>query len=124
MEIFPTNYLAEYLINGYTFKYSNFFEVAQGGPEVGTLSVNDEIVGTRIFFGGPPVFYEDNLFVPILKKGLLGRRFKICLINLKDRTIKEIGYELDLILLKNVDEKTVFFYADSPNAKISSINWK
>jgi len=43
---------------------------------------------------------------------------------LKDRTIKEIGYELDLILLKNVDEKTVFFYVDSPNAKISSINWK
>jgi hypothetical protein len=33
MEIFPTNFPDKYSIEGHTVRYSDFMEIAQGGPK-------------------------------------------------------------------------------------------
>lgn len=124
MEIYATNFLDTYSVDGHTIKYSNFIEIAQGGPEVGILSIDDNVLGEGDHFGGPPVFYKHYMFVPRLKKSFIGRHFKLCVINLNDLSTKEIGGKEDLILLSQVDDSTVYFFEDNPNATLKSIHWK
>lgn len=125
MEIYPVNFLDTYSVDGHAIKYSNFIEIAQGGPEVGVLSIDDKTLGTKEdYFGGPPVFYKNYMFVPRLKKSFLARHFKLCVIDLNDRSIKEIGDKEELILLSKVDESSVYFFEDNPNTKLKSIRWK
>jgi len=124
MEIFAINFLDTYTEEGYTIKYSNFIEIAQGGPEVGTLTIDGKTVGVKgDYFGGPPFFHQGKMFVPILKKAVLGRHFKICVINLSDRSIKEIGDKEELALISKVDETLVYFFRENPNTKLKSIRW-
>jgi hypothetical protein len=124
MEIFPTNFLDTYTVEGHTIKYSNFVEIAQGGPEVGTLSIDGKVLGVKgDYFGGPPSFHQGKMFVPRLNKALLGRYFKICVINLRDRSMKEIGDKEELVLISKVDETSVYFFRENPNTKLKSIRW-
>lgn len=124
METFSTNFLDIYPVNGHSIKYSGFIEIAQGGPEVAKLTINGKSIGEKEdYFGGPPFFYQDKMFVPKLIKSLLGRHFKICVINLSDLSLKEIGYKEELILISKVDNTTVYFFENTPNTKLKSIRW-
>jgi len=124
MEIFATNFLDTYSVNGHSIKYSNFIEIAQGGPEVGALAIDGKTIGVKgDYFGGPPAFFKDYIFVPRLNKALLRRYFKICVINLSDRSIKEIGDKEELALISKVDETSVYFFRENPNVKLKSIRW-
>jgi hypothetical protein len=124
MEIYPTNFLDTYSVDGHVIKYFNFTEIAQGGPEVGTLTIDGKGVGVKgDYFGGPPFFYQGKMFVPRLKKAMLGRYFKICVINLSDRSMKEVGDKEELVLISKVDETLVYFFSDNPNTKFKSIRW-
>jgi hypothetical protein len=76
------------------------------------------------YFGGPPVFHKNYMFVPRLKKSFFLRYLKLCMINLSDHSMQEIGVKEDLILLSKVDDNTVYFFEDSPNKKLKSIRWK
>lgn len=125
MEIFASNFLDNYSVGGHTIRYSNLVEIAQGGPEIGALLIDGKALSTEpTHFGGPPVFYEKFMFVPRLKKSFVGRHFILCVIDLDDRSIKEIGSEEDLILLAKADHSTVYFFDDNPNTRLKSVNWK
>ena len=63
------------------------------------------------------------MFVPRLNKALLGRDFKLCVINLNDRSMKEIGNKEKLMLISKVDETLVYFFTENPNTKLKSIRW-
>ncbi|HJW29485.1 MAG TPA: hypothetical protein VJ508_09545 [Saprospiraceae bacterium] len=124
MEIFPTNFVDTYEVEGHTIKYSNFIEIAQGGPEVATLTVDGKTIGVKgDYFGGPPVFHQSKMFVPRLNKALLGRYFKICVIDLKNLSMQEVGSKEDLVLISKADDTSVYFYEDTPNTKLKSIRW-
>ncbi len=124
MEIFPLNFLDTYEVGGHSIKYSNFIELGQGGAEAATLTIDDKTVGEKgDYFAGPPFFFQGKMFVPQLKKSLLGRHFKICVINLSDRSMKEIGDKEELVLISKVDETSVYFFRENPNMKLKSIRW-
>lgn len=126
MEIYPLNFLDTYAIEGHLIKYSSFIEICQGGPEVARLSIDGRFLGAErdIYFGGPPVFYKGYMFVPHLKKSFLSRYFKLCVIDLNNLSMKEIGGKEELILLKEVNDNTIYFFRESPNLRLRSINWK
>ncbi|WP_143165112.1 hypothetical protein [Chryseolinea serpens] len=124
MQIFPTNFPDKYAVEGHTVQYSNFIEIVQGGPEVANLIIDGKMLGGKEdYFGGPPVFFKNYMFVPLLKKSFLRRYFKICVINLTHPSIAEIGDKEVLVLLSRVDETTVFFFEDLSNTKLKSIRW-
>jgi|ERR1041385_2904382 hypothetical protein len=124
MEILPTDFLDTYEVEGHTVKYTNFIEIVQGGPEVATLSIDGKSIGAKDYFGGPPFFHQGKMFVPRLKKALLGRYFKTCVIDLKNLSMKEIGDKEDLVLISKVDETSVYFFRENPNTKLKSVRWK
>lgn len=42
--------------------YSNLMEISQGGPEIGNLSINGQMV--QGLYGGPAVSKDDYLYLP------------------------------------------------------------
>src|ERR1700741_651581 len=104
MDIYPLNYANQYLIDGHQVVYSKFIEVAQGGPEGGIVEIDGKLVGRDgDYFGGPSVFYGGHMFIPQLQTSILGRHFILCVVNLSDRSVRNVGTKRDLILLKNAD---------------------
>lgn len=124
MEIFPINFLDSYEIDGHSIRYSDFIEISQGGPEVGTAAIDGKPVGGKgDYFGGPPFLHQGKMFVPRLIRALPGRYFKTCVINLSGRSIKEIGGKEELVLISKVDDSSVYFFRSNPNTKLEVVRW-
>src|SRR5690349_9740649 len=125
MKISPINFLDTYDSDGHIVKYSNFKEISQGGPEVGKLTIDGKTIGSNgDYFGGPPFFYEGKMFLPQLKNSLLGSRFHVCIVDLESCRAHTIGEAEELILIFNVDDTSVYFYADEPNKTTRTVPWK
>jgi hypothetical protein len=124
MTIYPINFPDTYLESGHTINYSGFMEITQGGPEVGNLFVDSKMVGTKKdYFGGPPAFVRNVMVAPLLKQSFLSKYFKVCVINLDDLSMREIGDKEQLILITKVDGKSIQFFTDLANIELKSIPW-
>jgi hypothetical protein len=124
MQISPANFLTKYSQGGHSIQYSDFTEITEGGPEVGLVSIDGKSLGPKgNYFGGPPVFFKNYLFIPQLMKSPSRRYFRLSVVDLSDCSIKEIGENEELILLSKVNDNSVFFFKDIPNGKLNSIRW-
>ena len=124
MEIYPTNFLDSYQVGDHSIKYTDIVEMAQAAPEIGSLVINGVALAKDEYFGGPPVFYKGKMFVPHLKRTLFGGPFRLCVIDLNLRTIRDLGGPEQLVLISKVDDDTVSFYRDIPNKTLKTIRWK
>lgn len=59
--------------------YSDLMEFSQGGPEVGKISINGNMVNGR--FGGPALAKADYVYLPAYVTKFLGTGFKLARIN-------------------------------------------
>jgi hypothetical protein len=124
MQISPANFLTKYSEGGHSIQYSDFTEITEGGPEVGLVLIDGRNLGPKgNYFGGPPIFLKNYLFIPQLIKSSLGKHFKLCVVDLNDCSIREIGEKEELILLSKVNDNSVFFFKDIPNGKLKSVRW-
>lgn len=119
----PINFKIERVYGNYAVKYHNLREIAQGGPEIGNISINGENLPLRYFFGGPPMFYEEYMLSPIYVKKFCKTGFVLCRINLKNLNIEFIGSLKSLIFLKEIDLKNnkVYYYDNLQSSKSSTI---
>lgn len=88
--------------------YSKLMEISQGGPEIGTLSLNNvEISG---LFGGPAIIDKNYVYIPILVKKFIGNGFKVARINAFNFEIEMFGKIKNLIFLDRVENYRVYFF--------------
>ena len=108
----PTDFFIERKYRDYSIKYYNLREIAQGSPEVGNLSVNSRNLPEKYFFGGPPIFLENYMLVPLFVSKLCKTGFVLCKIDLETLDMDFISSLKKLIFLKEVDtsRKRVKFY--------------
>jgi len=92
-------------------QYSNIIEIAQGGPEIGLLSVNGKILEGYLF-GGPCIFNNDYIFAPLYIKSFFSSGFKLAQIEIKSRQVTKLGKCKDLIYLDKVKNNKVYFFED------------
>jgi|SRR5688572_28140776 hypothetical protein len=123
-QISPANFLSKYIIDGHEIQYFDFKEISEGGPEVATLAIDKNTIGNGGLFGGPPLFFQGKMFVPAFRKSKPAGHFKLCVIDLKDQSLKEIGSDEKLILIKKVDKDKVSFFGEIPNGKLNSVSWQ
>lgn len=91
--------------------YSGLMEISQGGPEVGTISVNGmTILSYR--FGGPFLSKDKYIFAPVYVKKFFGFGFKLAKINTKDLNVEILGKIKDLIFLDKTEGNRVYFFED------------
>lgn len=98
--------------------YSNLTEISQGGPEVGNLTINGiKILG---LFGGPVLIDGYTIYIPILVNKLLGRGFKLAVINAHTFEVNKIGAVRSIIFLDRIQNNKLFFFENLDKTKESS----
>ncbi len=90
--------------------YSDLMEISQGGPEVGNLSINGEIV--QGLYGGPALCRSDYVYVPAYVKKILGAGFRLAKIDVATLEVELLGKTKDLIFLDRVEGSQIYFFED------------
>ncbi|GAA4276539.1 hypothetical protein [Aquimarina mytili] len=115
----PIQFAINKIINEKEVSYSDLMEISQGGPEIGTISIN----GTPIKsyrFGGPILHKENYIYAPVFVKKFLGSGFKLSRININTLNVELIGKTKSLIYLNKIEGDKVYFFKDL-NGTVSSI---
>ena len=91
--------------------YHELREFSQGGPEVGAISINGNLLG-NYEFGGPCVSDGSNLFAPAFVKKSLGFGFQLAAVDMNDLRVDLLGKIENLIYLDKVENGRVYFFED------------
>jgi len=97
-------------VGGVEIAYTDLIEISQGGPEVGTLSVNGKIVEGH--YGGPAICKDEFVYVPAHVKKFLGTGFKLARININTLDVRYFGKTKDLIFLDKMEGNRIYFFED------------
>ena len=116
MKIYPINFINKFSYPNGNLKYINMVEICQGGPEIGNLEINGEVLFPKYQFGGPAIIDGYYLYIPKVKRSILkGTGFILVSINLKNRQELELTKKYDLILLKEKKDNKLIWFSDLEN---------
>lgn len=97
--------------DGIEIVYSNLMEICQGGPEIGTISINGNPI-QNYRFGGPCLHQEDYIYAPAYVRKFLGTGFKLSKINCQTLNVELLGKTKDLIFLDKIVDNRIYFFED------------
>lgn len=106
----------------FTLKYISLTEIVQGGPEIGQICLNGSLIGNA-YFGGPLLFNDEFVFIPMYVNSFLRRGFKLVKISILDGEVEIISKTEHLILLNNVDESFVYYSVDLERVTSKKARW-
>lgn len=107
-------------LDGVNIVYHNLIEISQGGPEIGTIKINDMPI-KEYKFGGPCLIDKNIVYLPVFAKKFLGFGFRIAKINTNNMQIEIRGDIQDLIFLNRVEENYIYYFEDLNKEKIKKI---
>lgn len=108
------------LPNGKEILYLNRYEICQGCPEVGKLSIDGNIIKKEVF-GGPLLYENGFIYVPCFKRKWFNSGFYLTKINtstLEMFTISEMYQIIDLIKIEN---SIIYFYDSLQQDEVKEI---
>lgn len=106
---------------GFTIKLNSLVEgICQGGPMIGTLSINGKAYSNDKF-SGPMLEHKGKLYIPKLKKSIFrGIGFELVSIDIKHNTLKSLTGWKSMVLLKEINGTMAIFFTDIDNLNESS----
>ncbi len=107
----PFDFKLNKKVNTYQVEYKNVIEVGQGGPQVGELYI-EKVRLTKELFGGPILYNDEYLFIPIFKRRTFSSGFYICKVNLRTLEYENISERESFIFLKDIKDTRIYFYTD------------
>jgi len=105
----PINFETTKSFMGFTLTYKNLMELSQGSPVVDDVYINEKKITSKKF-GGPAIFTNDYLYIPIYVRNFWNSGFKFARINLSNLNIEILGKILDLILLDKIENNIIYYY--------------
>lgn len=87
-------------------------EVNQGSPLVGSLSINGQVIIKEQGFGGPLLYFNRKIYIPVFIRRFWVVGFRLATLNLDDLSIEYIGGIEDLVYLKEIKGNRIYFYTD------------
>ena len=115
----PFQFEIKKIFENYELVYFNLTEIAQGGPQIGNLSINDRIIDGQ--FGGPILFSDNYVYIPFFIRKFFRAGFKLARINLETFNIDTIGPLRNLIFLDKIDDNVIHFFEDVNRTRPASI---
>gem|GEM_PF-126380 len=97
------------LPDGKEVLYVNRYEICQGCPEVGKLSIDGKIINKGVF-GGPLLYENEFIYVPCFKKKWFNSGFYLSKINLSTLEVSIISEMYEIIDLIKIENSTIYFY--------------
>ena len=114
----PWVFVTELQQDKWHIKYSDLTEICQGGPLVGNLIVNGQKVFCDKRFGGPLLYHENLVFIPMFIRKFCISGFMLSIIELNTMRLSTIKDIYDLIYLDSINENGILFYKDIDRTKL------
>ena len=108
----PLEFQEKKFFDQWEVSYLNLMEVNQGSPLVGSLSVNGQVMLQEQGFGGPLLYFNRKIYIPVFIRRFWIVGFRLAILNLDDLSIEYIGGIEDLVYLKEIKDNRIYFYTD------------
>jgi hypothetical protein len=105
----PINFETTKTYKSFKLTYENLMELSQGSPVVGDVYINEKKISSKKF-GGPAIFANEFLFIPMYIRNFWNSGFKFARINLTNYNIDICGNIHDLILLDKIENDVIYYY--------------
>lgn len=108
----PLDFQEKNFFDKWEVSYLDLMEVNQGSPLVGSLSINGQVIIKEQGFGGPLLYSNRKIYIPIFIRRFCLVGFRLATLNLDDLSIEYIGGIEDLVYLKEIKGNRIYFYTD------------
>ena len=108
----PLEFQEKNFFDEWEVSYLDLMEVNQGSPLVGSLSINGQVIIQEQGFGGPLLYFNRKIYIPVFIRRFWVVGFRLATLNLDDLSIEYIGGIEDLIYLKEIKDNRIYFYTD------------
>ena len=108
----PLDFQEKFLFENWEVSYLDLMEVNQGSPLVGSLSINGQVIIKEQGFGGPLLYFNRKIYIPVFIRRFCIVGFRLAILNLDDLSIEYIGGIEDLVYLKEIKDNRIYFYTD------------
>ena len=108
----PLDFQEKFLFDKWEVSYLDLMEVNQGSPLVGSLSINGQVIIQEQGFGGPLLYFNRKIYIPVFIRRFWVVGFRLAALNLDDLSIEYIGGIEDLVYLKEIKDNRIYFYTD------------
>lgn len=105
----PLDFQEKFLFDNWEVSYLDLMEVNQGSPLVGSLSINGQVIIKEQGFGGPLLYFNRKIYIPVFIRRFCVAGFRLAILNLDDLSIEYIE---DLVYLKEIKGNRIYFYTD------------
>ncbi|SHG70656.1 hypothetical protein [Chryseobacterium sp. OV279] len=110
------------LPNGKEVLYLNTYEICQGCPEVGKLSIDGNIIKKEVF-GGPLLYNNGFIYIPCFKRRWFNSGFYLAKINTSTLEIILISDMYQIIDLIKIENFTIYFYDSLEQKEIREVSF-
>lgn len=93
-------------------------EICQGAPLVGNLIINEQKVFCDKCFGGPLLYHENLVFIPMFIRRFCVSGFMLSVIELNYMRLIRVKGIYDLVYLDSINENEILFYKDIDRTKL------
>ena len=108
----PLDFQEKNIFDPWEVSYLDLMEVNQGSPLVGSLSINGQVIIKEQGFGGPLLYSNRKIYIPVFIRRFWVVGFRLATLNLDDLSIEYIGGIEDLVYLKEIKGNRIYFYTD------------
>ena len=108
----PLDFQEKNFFDKWEVSYLDLMEVNQGSPLVGSLSINGQVIIQEQGFGGPLLYFNRKIYIPVFIRRFWVVGFRLAILNLDDLSIEYIGGIEDLVYLKEIKDNRIYFYTD------------
>ena len=108
----PLDFQEKNFFDKWEVSYLDLMEVNQGSPLVGSLSINGQVIIKEQGFGGPLLYFNRKIYIPVFIRRFWVVGFRLAILNLDDLSIEYIGGIEDLVYLKEIKDNRIYFYTD------------
>ena len=108
----PLDFQEKNIFDKWEVSYLDLMEVNQGSPLVGSLSINGQVITKEEGFGGPLLYFNRKIYIPVFIRRFWVVGFRLAVLNLDDLSIEYIGGIEDLVYLKEINDNRIYFYTD------------
>ena len=108
----PLEFQEKNIFDEWEVSYLDLMEVNQGSPLVGSLSINGQVIIQEQGFGGPLLYFNRKIYIPVFIRRFWVVGFRLAILSLDDLSIEYIGGIEDLVYLKEIKDNRIYFYTD------------
>jgi len=80
----PLDFQEKFLFDNWEVSYLDLMEVNQGSPLVGSLSINGQVIIKEQGFGGPLLYFNRKIYIPVFIRRFCVVGFRLAILNLDD----------------------------------------